>query len=667
MMGCYGQKSKLGKAICAVSFLVCSVTSGGLMAAQDEATETTKAANEKVLETLPFSDKQDFKDTDKGFIAPIPNDGVIKGKDGKPVWDLSQFSFAIDSEAPATANPSLWRQLQLLLKTGLYEVTPRIYQVRNNDLTNISFIEGDTGIIVVDPNISAETAKAGLELYREHRGDKPVVAVIYTHSHIDHFGGVRGVADGDAVKAGKIKIIAPEGFTEEAVSENVFAGNTMSRRAGYMYGNLIDKGPKGGLGTGLGLSTSTGTPTLIEPTDIINDENHTLKIDGLTFEFMMAPGSEAPAEMLFYIPELKALCPAEDVNHTMHNLYTLRGAKVRDARAWSGYIDAALQRWGDKAEVLFAPHHWPTWGQDKIVEQFKKQRDLYKYLNDQTLRLANQGYNMVEAAEMVELPPELGEYWPNRGYYGSLNHNVKAVWNFYLGWFDGNAARLHPLPPTEAGKKFVDYMGGADAIIQKAKKDYDAGEYRWVAQVLDKLVMAQPDNQKAKDLMADALTQLGYQAENGQWRNFYLTGAKELRNGVKELPVTNTSSPDIVGSMTIPMYLDFVAIHVDGMKAAGKKISMNFSLTDTKEDYSVTLENGVLNYHKKLLDDADLTIKTTREDFNDVLLGKTTLKDMVGSGEASLDGDSAKFDEFRSVLVEFDPWWPVMTPKKAAM
>ncbi|MGP4843001.1 alkyl/aryl-sulfatase [Marinobacter sp. 1Y8] len=647
--------------------LLASCFTSPVWAAKDDATETTKAANKAVLDALPFNDTQDFKDADKGFIAPLPNNGVIKMDDGTPIWDISQFNFVIDKDAPETTNPSLWRQLQLLAKSGLYEVAPKIYQVRGNDLTNLTFIEGDKGVAIVDPNISAEAAKYGLDLYREHRGDKPVVAVIYTHSHIDHFGGVRGVVDEADVKSGKVKIVAPEGFVEEAVSENVFAGNAMTRRAGYMYGNLIEKGPKGGLGTGLGLSTSTGTPTLIEPTDIISSDDQTLEIDGLTYEFMMAPGSEAPAEMLFYIPQLKALCPAEDVNHTMHNLYSLRGAKVRDAKRWSSYIHAVIGRWGNDADVMFAPHHWPTWGNDNIVDQLKKQRDLYKYTNDQTLRLANQGYNMVEAAEMVKLPPELANYWGNRGYYGSLNHNVKAVWNFYLGWFDGNPSRLHPLPSAEAGKKFVEYMGGADAIMSKAQKDFDAGNYRWVAQVLDKLVSAQPDNQKAKNMLADALVQMGYQSENGPWRNFYLSGAKELRDGVKELPMPNTSSPDIVSSMSTEMFLDFLAIHVDGDKAAGKKIYINMTMADMDKTYGVTLENGVLNYYTAALDDADLTINITREEFNDIILGAASLKDKVKSGDATLEGDESKFDELMSVMVTFDPWWPIMTPKEAKM
>jgi alkyl sulfatase BDS1-like metallo-beta-lactamase superfamily hydrolase len=483
------------------------------------ASAATVAANAAVLRELPFQDKQDFQDAMRGFIAPLPNNGAITSDDGRAVWDLSRFQFAKDQPAPATVNPSLWRQLQLLSIGGLFEVTPRIYQVRGGDLSNITFIEGKTGIIVMDPCISVETAKAGLDLYHKHRGNRPVVAVVYTHSHIDHFGGVRGVLDEKDVKAGKVRIIAPEHFVEEAVSENVVAGNHMQRRASYMFGKLISPGPVGMLGAGLGLTTPNGMSTLIEPTDVITKTGQTLTIDGLTFEFLLAPGSEAPAEMHFYVPELRALTAAENANHTLHNLYTLRGAKVRDARGWASYLDQTIERWGDQAEVLYGPHHWPTWGQARIVDHLKKQRDMYKYLNDQTLRLANHGYNMVEAAEMINPPRELGQHWANRGTYGSVSHDVKAVWTYYLGYLDGNPARLEPLPPIDAGKKYVEYMGGASAVIQKARKDYEAGNYRWVAQVLDQVVSADPSNQEAKNLLADALEQMGYQAESGPWRN----------------------------------------------------------------------------------------------------------------------------------------------------
>ncbi|WP_444922486.1 alkyl/aryl-sulfatase [Microbulbifer sp. CnH-101-G] len=622
----------------------------------------TKKKNHAVLKELPFANRQDFADVKRGFIAPLPNNGIINNKKGNPVWNLEAFQFANDQQAPDTANPSLWRQLQLISQGGLYEVIPRIYQVRSADLSNITFIEGDSGVIVMDPLISAETAKAALDLYRKHRGNKPIVAVIYTHSHVDHYGGVRGVVNEEEVKAGRVKVIAPKDFLIEAVSENVFAGNHMARRASFMYGNLLPKDPKGTLGAGLGLETSTGTVTLIEPTDTISKTGETKKIDGLTFEFLMAPGSEAPAEMHFYIPELKALTAAENATHTLHNLYTLRGAKVRNARAWSRYLNETLQRWGGQVEVLFAPHHWPTWGQENVINHLKKQRDLYKYLNDQTLRLANHGYNMVQTAELMKLPPELSQYWANRGYYGSVNHDTRAVWNYYLGFFDGNPARLYPMPPTAAGKKYVQYMGGAANIIKQAKRDYEAGEYRWVAEVLDKLVSAEPNNRAARDLLANALEQMGYQQENGTWRNFFLSGAKELRHGIERFPVPLTASADTIRSMPTVLIFDYLGIRLNGPKATGKQIAINITLPDVEEKYSLVLENAVLNYGAPV-EKPQSTVTINRIDLNDIILGTSTIQEKMDSNALKIDGDRDQLRVLLSLMDKFDFWWNLVTPE----
>ncbi|QFT55289.1 alkyl/aryl-sulfatase [Microbulbifer sp. THAF38] len=622
----------------------------------------TKKENHAVLKELPFANRQDFADVKRGFIAPLPNNGIINNKKGNPVWNLEAFQFANDQQAPDTANPSLWRQLQLISQGGLYEVIPRIYQVRSADLSNITFIEGDSGVIVMDPLISAETAKAALDLYREHRGNKPIVAVIYTHSHVDHYGGVRGVVNEEEIKAGRVKVIAPKDFLIEAVSENVFAGNHMARRASFMYGNLLPKDPKGTLGAGLGLETSTGTVTLIEPTDTISKTGETRKIDGLTFEFLMAPGSEAPAEMHFYIPELKALTAAENATHTLHNLYTLRGAKVRNARAWSRYLNETLQRWGGQVEVLFAPHHWPTWGQENVINHLKKQRDLYKYLNDQTLRLANHGYNMVQTAELMKLPPELSQYWANRGYYGSVNHDTRAVWNYYLGFFDGNPARLYPMPPTAVGKKYVQYMGGAANVIKQAKRDYEAGEYRWVAEVLDKLVSAEPNNRAARDLLANALEQMGYQQENGTWRNFFLSGAKELRHGIERFPVPLTASADTIRSMPTVLIFDYLGIRLNGPKATGKQIAINITLPDVKEEYSLVLENAVLNYGAPV-EKPQSTVTINRSDLNDIILGTSTIQKKKDSNALKIDGDRDQLRVLLSLMDKFDFWWNLVTPE----
>jgi len=500
-----------------------------------KATSITQAINKQFLKELPFNDKTSFQNAQKGFIAPLPNNGVIKNDKGNIVWDLSKYSFIKeDRQAPETVNPSLWRQSQLIKISGLFKVSEHIYQVRTADLSNITFIEGPGGIVIVDPLISTETAKASMDLYFQHRAKQPIVAVIYTHSHVDHYGGVKGVVSETAVKDGNVKIVAPDGFINNAVAENVMAGNVMSRRASYMYGNLLTQSETGQVGSGLGMTTSTGTISLIPPTDIITKNEQKLQLAGLDFVFHMAPDSEAPSEMFFYIPKYKALCTAEDATHTLHNTYSLRGAKIRDPLAWSKYLNEAIYLWGDKTDVLFAPHHWPVWDQSNIVKHLKLQRDMYRFINDQTLHYANQGFTMTQIAEKVKLPETLSQYWSNRGYYGSMNHNTKATYVKYLGWFNGNPATLHPLEPVAASKKYVEYMGGADKIIAQARKDYQQGNYRWVAEVMNQVVFANPKNQEARNLEADALEQLGYQSENGPWRNFYLSGAQELRQGVKK-------------------------------------------------------------------------------------------------------------------------------------
>lgn len=629
-----------------------------------EASKQTKEVNAGVLKKLPFADKQDFADAERGFIAPLPNRGVIPGKDGKPVWDLSRFAFIKqEAEAPDTVNPSLWRQSQLLMHAGLFKVTDRLYQVRSADLSNITFIEGDSGVIVVDPLISVETARASLKLYYQHRPQKPVVAVIYTHSHIDHFGGVRGVVSEEEVKAGKVKIIAPAGFLKAALDENVMAGNAMSRRAFYMYGVLLPPGPQGQVTSGLGITTSTGTPTLIPPTDTITKTGQEMTIDGLQFVFQLVPDTEAPAEMHFYLPQLKVLCPAENCTHTLHNLYTLRGAKIRDALAWSKYLNEALELWGDKSEVMINVHHWPIWGPERIVDRLKKQRDMYRYLHDQTLRLANEGYTMLEIGEMIQLPESLSQEWYARGYYGSVNHDVKAVYVKYLGWFDGNPANLHPLPPVEASKRYVEFMGGAKAVIAKARKYYDKGEYRWVAEVMNHVVFADPQNAAARSLQAQALEQLGYQAESGPWRNFYLSGAQELRHGVNKEALGTTASPDSIQAMPLNLFFDYLGVRLNGPKAAGKAMVFNWNFTDTKEQYILALENCALNHTaQKQAKDADATITLTRAALNDVILGRAALEAKIDAGDIKVEGQTEKLKELFSLMDKFDNRFNIVTP-----
>ena len=630
---------------------------------RNDATDATRSANAKLLDMLPFSDRSDFDNAKRGLIAPLPAE-AIRGEAGNLIWDPQKYGFIAEgAAAPDTVNPSLWRQSQLINLSGLFEVTDGLYQVRNLDLSNMTIIEGAEGITVIDPLISAETAKVGLDLYFQHRGQKPVKAVIYTHSHVDHYGGVRGVIDEADVAAGKVRIYAPTGFLDAAVAENVMAGTAMSRRASYMYGNLLPPDPKGQVGAGLGTTTSAGTVTLIPPTDLITATGQKEKIDGLTYEFLLAPGSEAPSEMLWYVEEKKAIEAAEDATHTLHNTYSLRGAKIREPLPWSKYLNQALMMWGDKAEVLFAQHHWPTWGNANIRELLTKQRDLYRYINDETLRMANEGLTMREIAEQLALPKSLATFWANRGYYGSLYHDVAATYVLYLGWFDGNPATLHELPPVEASRNYVEFMGGADAVLQKAKASYDKGDYRWVAEVVNHVVFADPANQAAKDLQADALEQLGYQAESGPWRNFYLTGAQELRKGVAKLPTPNTASPDTVRAMTLDLFFDYLGVRLNGPKAANASARLNFDFGRAGGTYLVELENGVLNHTAGAkAENADATVTLSRDTLNRIILGEAKLADAIGSGDVKVTGSQAKLEEVVSYLDSFEFWFNIVTP-----
>ena len=632
--------------------------------AAKKATAATKQHNARLLELLPFANKQDLEDATRGLIAPLPNNGVITNDKGQPVWDMRKFQFILDQEkTPDTVNPSLWRQSRLVMQGGLFKVVDGLYQVRNADLSNLTIYEGKTGIILADPLISAETAKAALELYYQHRPRKPVVAVIHSHSHVDHYGGVRGVVSEDDVKSGKVKIIAPVGFLEAAVAENVLAGTAMSRRATYMYGNLLPPSPVGQVGAGLGTTTSNGTITLIPPTDLITKTGQKMNIDGLDFEFLLAPDTEAPAEMHWYIEQFKAVTCAENCCHTLHNTYSLRGAKIRDPLAWSKYLNETLDMWGDKAELMYGMHHWPVWGNDRVVKMTKMARDGYRYINDQTLRLTNHGYTQNEIAEMITFPKELQQQWAMRGYYGSLYHNVKATYVKYLGWFDGNPAHLHVLPPEEAARKYVEFMGGEKAVMEKARKAYDQGEYRWVAEVMNHVVFANPDNQAARELTADAEEQMGYQAESGPWRNFYLTGAKELRDGVMKLPAPNTASPDTVRSMSYDLFFDYLGMRLNGPKAAGKKITLNLVFPDTKDKYVLTLENGALSHTPNAqLKDADATVTMPRAVLNNIVLGETTLDKAIEVGKVTVQGKKESLSELVALLDKFDFWFNIVTP-----
>lgn len=622
------------------------------------ASEHTTSVNSRVLAELPFADQTDFDSARRGFIADSPN-RVISNPDGSAAFDLDAYGFVRDAPPPDTVNPSLWRQAQLLAITGLFEVTEGIYQVRNFDLSVMTFIRGATGWIVVDPLVTAAPAVEGLRLVREYVADLPVVAVLSTHSHADHFGGIEGVADRADVVAGRVRYVVPIGFVEESVSENMLAGNVMARRASYMYGNAVPPGPAGAVGAGLGPSTSTGSMAFYPPTDIIDHTGQELAIDGVRFVFQSTPGAEAPAEYCFFLPEHRALCMAEIASHTLHNVYTPRGAKMRDALAWSKHIHEALRLFGDDTDVLFGSHHWPTWGNAAVREDLVGQRDLYRYLHDQTLRLANHGYGPTEIAELLTLPAGISGRFANRGYYGSVNHNVKAVYNYYLGWFDGNPANLHPLPPVQAGRKFVEYAGGAGALLARARTDFDAGEYRWVAEALNHLVFADPDNTEAKSLLADTYDQLAYQAESGPWRNFYLAGATELRHGIREVSTPTATQPGMVSSITADMFLDALAIRLNGPNAAGASGTIHLYVDDDAS--TLELSNGTLHNHPGADGPADATIRMTRGALDTMLMGGD-MAALVAGGAVSFAGDPTPIQALLTNLDDFEFWFPIVTP-----
>jgi len=616
-----------------------------------------EAAHREHLTTLPFGDRRDFDDADRGFIAAL-EPCVITADDGRVVWDNDSYRFLDSEQAPASVHPSLWRQSRLCAKQGLYEVVEGIYQVRGLDLSNITFVEGDSGVIVIDPLISTETAAAALALYRTHRGDRRVTAVIYTHSHVDHFGGVLGVTTQADVDAGRVVVIAPEHFTTHAVQENVYAGTAMARRAAYMYGAALARGPLGQVGCGLGQVPSTGEVALIVPTLDIRETGEIHSIDGVDIEFQMAPGTEAPAEMHFYFPKFRALCMAENATHNLHNLLTLRGALVRDPHGWAGYLTEAIDSFADRTDVVFASHHWPTWGRDNIVEYLSLQRDLYAYLHDQTLRLINQGHTGIEIAEQFELPPALQAAWHTHGYYGSVSHNVKAVYQRYMGWFDGNPGRLWQHPPEALGPRYVDAMGGIDRVVELARRAFDSGDYRWAATLLDHAVFTDEHHRGARALYAEVLEQLAYGAENAVWRNFFLGGATELRDGKFGTP-TAPSSPTLLAQLTPEQIFDAVAINVNGPRAWDLDLAIDVTFADTGDTYRLTLRNGVLVHRRTEPDPSSAHASVTVADRMRLLtffIGDTAMPGLQVTGAPDV------LQSFLRVLDRPDPNFSIVTP-----
>ncbi|KMW74572.1 hypothetical protein TI10_01980 [Photorhabdus luminescens subsp. luminescens] len=628
------------------------------------ATTITKQVNAEMASTLPFNDKSDFDDAKRGFIAK-PDSLIIRDANGKVVLDLDRYRQFITDKTPApdTVNPSLWRNAQLNMEYGLYKVSDHIYQVRGYDISNVTFVEGNTGWIVLDPATSAETAKAAYDLVSENLGKKPVVGVVYSHSHVDHYGGVRGIVNEDDVKAGKVQILAPEGFMEHAASENVIAGNAMGRRVVYMFGTLLPSNPQGSVNSGLSATVPTGTVTLIPPTQTIKVTGEKVTVDGVEMVFQITPGTEAPSEMNTWFPQWKAMWMAENTTNSMHNILSLRGAQVRNALAWSKYINQTIDLYGDQVEVKFQSHNWPMWGKERVVDYFKKQRDLYKYIHDQTVNLMNKGYTGEEISEMINLPSELASYFPNRGYHGALRHNARAVYQFYMGWYSGNPSDLNNLPPKPSAIKYVEYMGGEAAVIKRAQADFNKGEYRWAAQVLKHVVFANPDSVAGKRLLAKTYEQLGYQSESNSWRSAYLQGAAELRRGVPKSGSLDIASPDTIRAMSPEMLFDYLAVRLNGSKAAGKKLVMNVNFTDLNKHYTLTVENGVLNYTEKQAVQADVTLTLTKAVLDKIQLGEGKFDSEVQKQNVKITGNRAKFDEFIGLLDSFPFWFNIVTPR----
>ncbi|WP_428848329.1 alkyl/aryl-sulfatase [Shewanella olleyana] len=627
------------------------------------ATQYTIERNQAVLKSLPFSDKQDFENAKRGFIAS-PDVLTITNKEGTPVWDLEEYKkyISLDKPAPDTVNPSLWRNAQLNMLNGLFKVNDNIFQVRGYDLSNITFVKGDTGWIVFDPLISPETAKSALDLINKELGERPVVAVIYSHSHLDHYGGAVGITSAEDVKSGKVQVLAPEHFTEHAVAENVIAGNAMGRRAVFMYGAMLPRNEKGGVNGGLGQTTSTGLAGLILPSKEIKTTGTELTIDGVKMVFQMTPGTEAPSEMNTWFPDWKALWMAENTTNTMHNILTLRGAVVRDAQKWAYFLNETMEMWGDDVTVKFQSHHWPVWGNENIMPYFEKQRDIYKFTHDQSVRLMNQGYTGEEISEMIKLPESLENNWATRGYYGTLRHNSRAVYQRYMGWYNGNPSDLNNLPPELVAVKYMEFMGGEKEVIKKATASFNKGEYRWVAEVMKHAVFANPKSTEAKELLADSYEQLGYQAESGPWRSVYLQGAYELRNGIPASGGTETATPDTIKAMSPELLFDYLAIRLNPEKAEGRKFDINISFTDIDSKHTLMINNSVLNHTSKQHKSADVEVTMTMATMNAIQLKEITLEDAIKNGDIKIQGDQKLVTDFFAMIDSFNFWFNIVTP-----
>ena len=609
---------------------------------------------EQARATLPFADRQDFEEQERGFIA-APDSMQIMADAGNVAWDMERYQFLLDDDATGSIHPSMLRMSQLNLNFGLYEVIPGIYQVRGFALANITFVKGDTGWIVFDPTEAAETARAAKELVDEHLGEMPVVAVIYSHSHGDHFGGVRGIVDEADVASGEVEIIAPRDFMAYAISENIYAGNAMTRRLFYQYGVLLPASPYGHAGQGLSQNTAAGDTGLIPPTRIVQEDIEEFEVDGVNMIFENTPGTEAPSEMNTYIPGMRALWMAENVVGSVHNIYTLRGAQVRDSLRWSKYINKALYDYGQEAEVMFASHHWPRWGNERVQEVLRDQRDIYAHMNNQVLHYVNQGVTINEIHNVYRAPTSLEGGWTTRFYHGSQENNSRGIVNYYLGHWDTNPATLIPLSPRDSAPLYVEMMGGAANIIAKGQELHDQGEYRAASEILNKLVYGEPQNQAAKDLLADVYEQLGYQQENPGLRNAFLAGAYELRSGIPEGASPKTSGPDMIRAMSTGLFLDFLGIRMDSLQAEGLAFTINLLTPDNGEQYLIELSNATLtNIEGYQANDASLTLTIDRADLEDVMTGAKTLAAQIEDGTAQAEGDVGVLDQLASTMVTFE-------------
>jgi alkyl sulfatase BDS1-like metallo-beta-lactamase superfamily hydrolase len=615
----------------------------------------------QVRSELPFDDTRDFEEQKKGLIAPM-QDLKIMADAGHVAWDMERFQFLNRQEDFDSIHPSLLRQSKLNNNYGLYEVIPGIYQVRGFDLSDISFVSGKTGWIVFDPLVTRETARAAWKLFQERVGQSlPVSAVIYSHTHGDHWGGVNGIVEEADVRSGKIPVIAPIDFLQFTVSENVYAGNAMNRRLFYQYGLLLPASPHGYVGQGLGQAVSAGTPGLIAPTRYVEKPIEEFEVDGVRMIFQNTPNTEAPREMNTYIPAMKALWIAENVIASLHNIYTLRGAQVRDPLNWSKYIGEALYRFGQEAEVMFASHHWPRWGNARIQEVLRAQRDLYGHMNNQVLHFANQGVTINEIHNVYELPKGLQSKWFCRGYHGSAQHNSRGVIQRYLGFWDCNPTTLIPLSPRDSAPLYVEMMGGAEKIIARGQELHDQGKYLLASEIVNKLVLAQPQNQTAKDLLADIFEQIGYQQENPGLRNSFLAGAYELRTGIPQGEITKSSSPDVVRAMSTELFLNFLGIRMDSRKAEGMRFTINLITPDNGEKFIVELENATLtNIKGYLASKPDLTLTINRSDLERTMVGEKALEAQVADGTARVEGDASILKQLASTMVEFDPRFEIM-------